>query len=81
MILDLFMPEMDGFSILERMRENARLRDVPVVIVSGGDLTPEQHQQLTDFGQRLIQKSNLAEKDLLTVVERALKRVSTAAAG
>lgn len=76
-ILDLFMPEMDGFTILERMRENVRLRDIPVVIVSGGDLTPEQQQQLTDFGQRLIGKSTLDERDLLNIMERALKRVGT----
>ena len=38
-ILDLFMPEMDGFTILEKLRENSILRDVPVLVVSGGGLT------------------------------------------
>jgi signal transduction histidine kinase/DNA-binding response OmpR family regulator len=74
-ILDLFMPEMDGFTILEKMRENPRLRDVPVVVVSGGDLSRDQRQQLTDFGQRLIRKGSIDEKDLLGIIERALKRV------
>ncbi|MBI2758361.1 MAG: GAF domain-containing protein [Chloroflexi bacterium] len=73
-ILDLFMPEMDGFSILEKMRDNARLRDVPVIVVSGGDLTPEQHRQLSEFGQRLINKGSLNEKDFINNVERTLKR-------
>ncbi len=73
-ILDLFMPEMDGFSILEKMRENARLRDVPVIVVSGGDLTPEQYGQLSEFGQRLVNKASLNEKDFINNVERALKR-------
>jgi CheY-like chemotaxis protein len=76
-ILDLFMPEMDGFTILEKMRENARLRDLPVVVVSGGDLSPAQRQQLNAFGQRLISKSTLEERDLLGILERALRRVST----
>jgi CheY-like chemotaxis protein len=76
LILDLFMPEMDGFTILERMRGNVRLRDIPVVVVSGGDLTPDQHLQLNDFGQRLISKSSLDEKDLLNLMERALKRMA-----
>ncbi len=74
-ILDLFMPEMDGFTILEKMRENAKLRDVPVVVVSGGDLTSSQRKQLTDFGQRLVSKSSLNEADLLNTIEHALKRV------
>jgi PAS domain S-box-containing protein len=74
-ILDLFMPDVDGFTILEKMRSEKRLRDIPVVIVSGVDLTPEQRQQLAEFGQRLITKGSLNEKDLLATIERALKRV------
>ncbi|HEX8993392.1 MAG TPA: response regulator [Anaerolineales bacterium] len=75
-ILDLFMPELDGFTILERMRESPRLRDIPVVVVSGGDLTPDQRHQLTEFGQRLISKGAIDEKDLLGIMDRALKRVA-----
>ncbi len=74
-ILDLYMPEMDGFTILEKMRENAKLRDMPVVVVSGGELTSEQQKQLTEFGQRLIRKGALNERDLLETLEHALKRV------
>ncbi len=74
-VLDLFMPDLDGFSILEKMRENAKLRDIPVVVVSGGDLTAEQNRQLTEFGQRLLRKGSLNEKDLINTIEHALKRV------
>ena len=77
LILDLFMPEMDGFTILEKMRENAKLRDIPVVVVSGGDLSPSQQGQLTEFGKRLISKSSLNEKDLLSTIDNALKRLKT----
>jgi signal transduction histidine kinase/DNA-binding response OmpR family regulator len=80
-ILDLFMPEMDGFTILEKMRESAKLRHIPVVVVSGGDPTPEQRRQLSEFGQRLISKSTLSERDLLSVLERALKRVEVPSKG
>ncbi len=74
-VLDLFMPEMDGFTILEKMRENPKLRDIPVVVVSGVDLSTEQQQQLKEFGQRLLSKGALNESDLLNTLERALKRV------
>jgi signal transduction histidine kinase/CheY-like chemotaxis protein len=74
-VLDLFMPEMDGFTIIEKMRSNEKLRDVPVVVVSGGDLTAEQQQKLQDFGQRMIQKNGLNEKQLIGSLERVLKRV------
>ena len=74
-ILDLFMPDMDGFALLEKMRSSDKLRDIPVIVVSGGDLTTEQQIQLQDFGQRMIQKSALTEKQLISTLERALKRV------
>jgi CheY-like chemotaxis protein len=73
-ILDLFMPEMDGFTILEKMREDPKLRGIPVVVVSGGDLSAEQHEQLKQFGQRLLTKGTLTESDLLNTLEQALKR-------
>jgi CheY-like chemotaxis protein len=76
-ILDLFMPEMDGFTILERMRENSILRDVPVLVVSGGGLTNEQQQQLNDFGQRLITKGSLNEGQFIETIENALKRLGS----
>jgi signal transduction histidine kinase/CheY-like chemotaxis protein len=75
LILDLFMPDMDGFTILEKMRDNAKLRDIPVVVVSGGELTKNQRIQLTEFGQRLISKSLLNEMDLLRTIEHALNRL------
>jgi CheY-like chemotaxis protein len=73
-ILDLFMPEMDGFTILEKMREDPKLRGIPVVVVSGGDLSADQHEQLKQFGQRLLTKGTLNESDLLNTLEQALKR-------
>lgn len=74
-ILDIFMPEMDGFTILEKLREEPALRDIPVLVVSGGGLTVEQQKQLEDYGQRLIAKGTLKENDLIASIEGALKRI------
>jgi len=76
-ILDIFMPEMDGFTILEKLRQDALLRNIPVLVVSGGGLTNEQQQQLNDFGQRLITKGSLKEGELISTIEDALKRISS----
>jgi signal transduction histidine kinase/DNA-binding response OmpR family regulator len=74
-ILDLFMPGLDGFQLLERMREQPALRHMPVIVVSGGELTPDQRTQLTEFGHRLVAKSSLSEAELFDTVQRALQRV------
>jgi CheY-like chemotaxis protein len=66
---------MDGFTLLEKLRDHAGLRHVPVVVISDRELSAEQQQQLTDFGHRLIRKSSLHEKDLLETMQRALQRV------
>jgi two-component system chemotaxis sensor kinase CheA len=71
------MPEMDGFTILEKLRDNSILRDIPVLVVSGGGLTSEQQRQLDEFGQRLITKGSLNERQLIETIENALERLSS----
>jgi CheY-like chemotaxis protein len=74
-ILDLFMPEMDGFKLLEKMRANPGLAEIPVIAVSGGELTAEQKQQLDHFGLQLISKNKLDEKTLNSVLKDTLDRL------
>ncbi len=74
-ILDLFMPDMDGFTILEKLRTTSELNDIPVIVVSGADLTGEQQAQLKDFGQKLLRKGSLNESELLALLERALRHI------
>lgn len=73
-ILDLFMPEMDGFTLLEKMHTDNNLRHIPVIVVSGGDLTSEQQNQLQEFGQRMILKHALTQQQLIAELERMLAR-------
>jgi CheY-like chemotaxis protein len=74
-ILDLFMPEMDGFQILEKMQADRKLRDIPTIVISGMEVTPEQKQQLKDYGQRLLTKGTFNEAELISSIQRALDRI------
>ena len=74
-ILDLFMPDMNGFEILEKMQADSKLRDIPVIVISGMELSAEQKKQLSDFGQRILSKGSFSEKELLTSIQRALERI------
>ncbi len=74
-ILDLFMPDMNGFAILENLRSTPSLCNIPVIVLSGADLTSEQHQQLETFGQSMLTKGALHPHDLLSVLENALKKL------
>lgn len=74
-ILDLFMPDMDGFQILESLQSDKKLRDIPTIVISGMEVSVEQREQLKEFGQRLLTKGSFDEKDLLASIQRALERI------
>ncbi len=74
-IMDLFMPEMNGFQILENLQADKKLRDIPVIVISGMDVTSEQKIQLSELGQRLLSKGSFSEKELLTSIQRSLERI------
>jgi signal transduction histidine kinase/DNA-binding response OmpR family regulator len=76
-ILDLFMPDMNGFTILERLRTTPELRDLPVIVVTGAELDVEQKKQLDNFGKTLLQKGMLGEQELFQTLDKALKRLES----
>jgi signal transduction histidine kinase/CheY-like chemotaxis protein len=72
-VLDLMMPEMDGFEFLARLREREALRDLPVVVVTAKDLTQTEHTWLSEQAQRVFQKG-IAGRDVLLAELRRLLR-------
>jgi CheY-like chemotaxis protein len=74
-ILDLFMPEMDGFAVLSAMQQSQKLSSIPVLILTGADLTPAHHQQMAEFGRELLTKGTLRENDLINSLQTSLRRI------
>ncbi len=74
-IMDLFMPGLDGFGLLERLKLDPKFSAIPVLVISGADLTAEQHHQLAQFGQHLFAKGYLQETELLATLEAALNKI------
>jgi len=72
-ILDLFMPGVDGFTLLETIRTDPALRDIPVIIFTAADLAEEQRQRLAEFSTEMVSKGLFKENDLLASIERALE--------
>jgi signal transduction histidine kinase/CheY-like chemotaxis protein/HAMP domain-containing protein len=69
MLLDLMMPGMDGFETLERVRREARWRDLPVVVVTAKDLTREEAARLTQQAQHVFQKGAYKRSELISTVD------------
>jgi CheY-like chemotaxis protein len=72
-ILDLFMPELDGFALLEVLRADAQLREIPVIIFTAGDLSDAQLERLAEFSQNMLRKGVVKEEEMLASIEHALK--------
>jgi CheY-like chemotaxis protein len=64
-LLDLMMPEMDGFGFLEALRQQDAWRSIPVVVVTAIDLTPEDRQRLNGYVEQILQKGAYSREELL----------------
>jgi threonine synthase len=72
-ILDLMMPDMDGFTVLDRLKDQPETRNVPVIVVTAKDLTPEERKRLEGRIARLMTKGDTMDEDLLREIGRVLR--------
>ena len=74
LILDLMMPEMSGFEVLDHLRNDLRTRHLPVIVVTGKELSADDRRHLRDHVTTVIAKSRLSASELLKEVSRILAR-------
>jgi signal transduction histidine kinase/DNA-binding response OmpR family regulator/HAMP domain-containing protein len=71
-LLDLSMPEMDGFSVLDAIEKNPEWQRIPVVILTGKELTSTERESLEGRVREVIGKGSVTAKHLASVVRRTL---------
>ncbi|HSB89245.1 MAG TPA: pyridoxal-phosphate dependent enzyme [Anaerolineales bacterium] len=71
-VLDLMMPEMDGFAVLDALKQRKETANVPVVVVTAKELTPQEKRSLEGRISRLMTKGEFMGEDLLGEIGRAL---------
>ena len=67
-LLDLMMPEMDGFQFVEEFRRRSAWQTVPIVVVTAKDLTSEERARLNGSVERVLQKGRYHRDELLREV-------------
>ncbi|MBM3337894.1 MAG: response regulator, partial [Betaproteobacteria bacterium] len=72
-MLDLMMPEMNGFEFLIEMRSKAEWRDIPVLVVTAKDLTAEERAQLNGHVERVMDKGSAELAHLLGEIGQVLE--------
>lgn len=74
LLLDLTMPNLDGFGVIERLRSNPQTRDLPVIVISAKDLTADEAAHLKESVAYVMKKQGFEGEKLLEEITRALRR-------
>ncbi|KMO15742.1 response regulator, partial [Methylobacterium platani] len=74
-LLDLMMPEMDGFGFLRALRDRPEWRDIPVVVLTAKDITAEDRRRLAGRADRILQKGGLGMADLAATLRGLMSPV------
>jgi signal transduction histidine kinase/CheY-like chemotaxis protein len=79
LVLDLMLPEIDGFEVVHRLNTNADWRGLPVILLTARDLSHEERRAL-DGTARIIQKGSFTRDELIAELSTAIgKRAELAA--
>ena len=70
--LDLLMPVMDGFGVIERLQQDADLRKIPVIVITAKDLTAEEKTYLQEHASQVVEKGKLEPNALVKELRQTL---------
>ncbi len=71
-LLDLMMPEVDGFGVLEVLQSEEELQGIPVIVVTAKELTADERARLSGHIQALLQKGTFTDEELLREIGGAV---------
>jgi signal transduction histidine kinase/DNA-binding response OmpR family regulator len=72
-LLDLLMPGMDGFEVIRHIRQDTALKQLPIFVMTGKSLTPEESDLLARETQALLVKNGSWQQQLLVELERVIR--------
>ncbi|MYE87548.1 response regulator, partial [Candidatus Poribacteria bacterium] len=75
-ILDMMMPQVDGFQVVRHLTGDPRTCDIPIIICTALDLTDEDRDRLNGQIQSVIQKTGNVKEELLATIKR-IERLRT----
>ncbi len=73
-LLDLMMPRLDGFELLDELRNRRKETDIPVIVVSAADLSEAERTMLDENVDKILAKGDYAREQLVAELRVALNR-------
>jgi PAS domain S-box-containing protein len=79
-LLDLMMPEMDGFAFVTELRKSEAGLRLPVVVLTSKDITPDDRRRLTGSVELILQKGAVSRETILSEIRSLLKTTQASTA-
>jgi threonine synthase len=73
-LLDIVMPRLDGFGVIERLRANAKTRDLPIIVISAKELTRAESARLRKTVAAVMKKQGFHGEKLAQEIHNVLKK-------
>jgi signal transduction histidine kinase/CheY-like chemotaxis protein len=74
-LLDLMMPVMNGFDFLVELRASPEWRDVPVIVATAMDMTPEDRRRLNGSVEQVLSKGSYSRDQLIDAIRGAVNQL------
>jgi hypothetical protein len=75
-LLDLMMPKLDGFEFARHVRNHPEWRDIPIVVMTAKNITPDDRRRLDGLVSRILQKGAYGREELLAEVSSRILRAT-----
>jgi CheY-like chemotaxis protein len=72
-ILDLMLPDVDGFSILSTLQKDPKLREIPVIVFSAKSLSIAERKELKENIRSIVQKSSINRREFVDMIKQELE--------
>ena len=76
-LLDLMMPEMDGFEVLDALAAHKEWRDIPVIVITAKQLSTAERERLLGQAQKVFTKGAASGVDIASAIGTAVRRRPT----
>jgi len=71
-LLDIIMPRLDGFGVIERLRANPKTHNLPIIVISAKELTSEESSRLKDSVSLVMKKQGFQGDNLVNEINKTL---------
>jgi CheY-like chemotaxis protein len=73
LLLDIMMPRLDGFGVIEALRSNPKTQDLPIIVISVKELTEEESLRLKESVTLVMRKQGFNSQTLVQEIKQSLR--------